>query len=171
MKLYVGTYHKYNCGSIYGKWIDLDDFSNKNEFLSACFEVHKDEDDPELMFQDVECEFGWERQLYSESFISPSYLDIKNALSRNKLSEEVFSAYVQYKSEDITEELVSQCAENYQGEYSDLKSFAESYCEETGMIDEVPPFFRDHIDYESIARDMECNSEFFESEGYVFRSW
>ena len=64
MKLYVGTYHKYNCGSIYGKWIDLDDFSNKNEFLSACFEVHKDEDDPELMFQDVECEFGWERQLY-----------------------------------------------------------------------------------------------------------
>ena len=73
--------------------------------------------------------------------------------------------------EDITEELVSQCAENYQGEYSDLKSFAESYCEETGMIDEVPPFFRDHIDYESIARDMECSSEFFESEGYVFRSW
>ena len=108
--------------------------------------------------------------MYSESFVDPVYWDIKNALSRNHVSDDVFSAYVQYKSGDFSEELVSECAENYQGEYSDLKSFAESYCEETGMLEEVPPFFINYIDYEAIARDMECNSEFFESEGYVFRS-
>ena len=170
MKLYVGTYHKYNCGSIYGKWLDLDDFQGKDDFLSACLEIHRDEEDPELMFQDVECEHGWEHRLYSESFVDPVYWDIKNALSRNHVSDDVFSAYVQYKSGDFSEELVSECAENYQGEYSDLKSFAESYCEETGMLEEVPPFFINYIDYEATARDMECNSEFFESEGYVFRS-
>ncbi|MFT2869362.1 antirestriction protein ArdA, partial [Escherichia coli] len=30
--VYVGTYHKYNCGSIAGAWLDLTDFDSSEEF-------------------------------------------------------------------------------------------------------------------------------------------
>lgn len=62
--LYVGTYAKYNSGSIAGQWLKLSDYSDAEEFLAACYELHKDEEDPELMFQDFE---GFPRSLYGES--------------------------------------------------------------------------------------------------------
>ena len=49
--LYVGTYAKYNAGSIAGEWIDLTNFSDADEFLAHCAELHKDEEDPEFMFK------------------------------------------------------------------------------------------------------------------------
>lgn len=65
--IYVGTYAKYNAGSLFGKWFNLSDFADKDEFLEACKELHKDEDDPEFMFQDRE---NIPEELVSESWIS-----------------------------------------------------------------------------------------------------
>ena len=45
-RVYVGTYNKYNSGSLFGKWLDLSDYSGKDEFLEACRELHEDEQDP-----------------------------------------------------------------------------------------------------------------------------
>jgi len=53
-RIYVGTYAKYAAGSIKGEWLDLEDYTRKDEFITACLELHADEDDPELMFQDHE---------------------------------------------------------------------------------------------------------------------
>ena len=53
-KVYVGTYAKYNNGSLFGAWLDLSDYSDKEEFYEACRELHKDEEDAEYMFQDWE---------------------------------------------------------------------------------------------------------------------
>jgi len=53
-KVYVGTYAKYNNGSIKGKWLNLDDYDNAKDFWTACKELHKDEVDPEFDFQDYE---------------------------------------------------------------------------------------------------------------------
>ena len=53
-KVYVGTYAKYNNGSLSGAWLDLSDYSDKEEFYEACRELHKDEEDAEYMFQDWE---------------------------------------------------------------------------------------------------------------------
>ena len=52
--VYVGTYAKYNNGSLFGAWLDLSDYSDKEEFYEACRELHKDEEDAEYMFQDWE---------------------------------------------------------------------------------------------------------------------
>ena len=52
--IYVGTYEKYNNGSIAGKWLKLNDYENINDFYNACKELHNDEHDTELMFQDWE---------------------------------------------------------------------------------------------------------------------
>lgn len=70
-KLYVGTYAKYNNGSIEGAWLDLSDYSDSEEFLDACAELHKDEEEPEFMFQDFE---GFPESLYRES-MGEKYLD------------------------------------------------------------------------------------------------
>ena len=35
-KIYVGTYRKYNEGSLFGKWLTLSDYSDKDEFYEAC---------------------------------------------------------------------------------------------------------------------------------------
>jgi antirestriction protein len=50
-RIYVGTYAKYNAGSIKGAWFDLEDYSDRDAFLKACRELHKNEQDPEFMFQ------------------------------------------------------------------------------------------------------------------------
>lgn len=53
-KVYVGTYRKYNNGSLSGQWVDLTQFANYSEFVKHCRTIHKDESDPELMIQDCE---------------------------------------------------------------------------------------------------------------------
>lgn len=54
--VYVGTYAKYNAGSIYGDWLMLSDYADIEDFYEACRELHADEEDPEFMFQDWEVE-------------------------------------------------------------------------------------------------------------------
>lgn len=54
VRVYVGTWKKYNNGSIYGKWLTLNNYSTYDEFLSACRQVHSNEKDPEFMIQDKE---------------------------------------------------------------------------------------------------------------------
>ena len=39
--VYVGTYGKYNNGSLFGAWLDLSDYADKEEFYEACRELHK----------------------------------------------------------------------------------------------------------------------------------
>ena len=51
-KVYVGTYKKYNEGSIKGGWLTLTDYKDYGAFCTACRALHKDERDPELMIQD-----------------------------------------------------------------------------------------------------------------------
>ena len=90
MKLYVGTYAKYASGSIAGAWLDLDKFANADEFEAACRRLHKDERDPELMFQDVETDPGcdWQEGLYSESSIPSDYWTLKAEFAAKAKEEE-----------------------------------------------------------------------------------
>jgi antirestriction protein len=66
-RVYVGTYRKYNEGSIAGEWLELEDYDSRADFYEACRELHSDEADPELMFQD------WEE--IPEKYITESSID------------------------------------------------------------------------------------------------
>lgn len=70
--VYVGTYHQYNCGSIFGKWFDLTDFDDEDAFYDACRTLHAGEEDPELMFQDWE---GIPSQFASESSVKWAFIE------------------------------------------------------------------------------------------------
>lgn len=88
-RVYVGTYGKYNNGSLFGAWLDLSDYSDKEDFYEACRELHKDEEDAEYMFQD------WENvpeNLIGESWISENFftlLDVSNSVSGAGSSSDV----------------------------------------------------------------------------------
>ena len=53
-RVYVGTYKKYNEGSLDGGWLTLTDYANYAAFCAACRRLHKNESDPELMIQDCD---------------------------------------------------------------------------------------------------------------------
>lgn len=57
-RVYVGTWKKYNEGNLAGAWLDLTKYVNYQEFLKACYNLHSDEKDPELMIQDAELPDG-----------------------------------------------------------------------------------------------------------------
>ena len=142
-RVYVGTYNKYNNGSLFGKWLDLSDYSDKDEFMEACRELHKDEQDPEYMFQDIE-----------------------------KLSEteqEAFFVWCDHHNSDISEEdaddLVSSFEDEYQGEYKDEEDYAYEIVEECY---DLPEFAKTYFDYSAFARDL-FMTEYWMDNGFVFR--
>lgn len=81
-RCYVGTYGKYNGGSLAGGWLDLSDYATYQDFLKACKELHKNESDPEFMIQDWESlpdGFPAEEWIGEQDFI-----DIKTAMQEEE---------------------------------------------------------------------------------------
>lgn len=130
MKLYCGTYKKYNEGSLFGKWMDLDDYADKDEFLEACAELHKDEKYPEFMFQDMEYEYEWENKLYSECSVPEEYWEIKNELEKEGIDNECYDAWLTNIPEDPCADHIKRVRDDYLGKYDSEEEFAESYFEE-----------------------------------------
>lgn len=99
-EIYVSTYAKYNGGSLEGKWLHLCDYASKDEFLKACRELHKDEADPELMFQDASGVPSW---MWGESSISDeiwSYKPEKEQKGAQSLAEKIAILKKYYKQAD-----------------------------------------------------------------------
>ena len=125
-KVYVGTYAKYNNGSLSGAWLDLSDYSDKEEFYEACRELHKDEEDAEYMFQD------WENVpegLIGESWISENFFALRDAVEDlSDTEQEAFFVWCNYKSHDLGEEdaddLIKAFQDEYIGQYDDEETFA-----------------------------------------------
>lgn len=167
-KIYVGTYGKYNDGSIAGKWLDLSDYSDKDEFMKACAELHKDEYDPEFMFQD------WEYipdDLICESWLSDSFFDVRDAMDDLEDTEkEPFMTWCNHCSRNIAEEdineLISSFRDDYQGKYDDEEDYANEIITECY---DLPEFALTYFDYEKFARDLFMCDYWFE-DNYVFRN-
>lgn len=144
-RIYVGTYAKYNNGSISGAWIDLDKYADRDAFLKACGELHKDEEDPELMFQDYE---GFPKGFYSESSIPDALWDW---LDLDESDRNLLAAY-----QDAVDEKgdIETARDAFYGIHDSERDFAESFYEETGMDKGIPDALRCHIDWEGVARDF-----------------
>lgn len=85
-RVYVGTYKKYNEGSLNGGWLNLNDYSNYSDFLKACKQLHKNERDPEFMIQDSE---GFPDGLDCMEWLSEQdFNDVKLAMREEKQESE-----------------------------------------------------------------------------------
>jgi len=78
-RVYVGTYSKYNDGNLFGKWLTLSDYLDKDDYYDACEELHDDEEDPVFMFHDYEAP-DYLKVFIIESGIDHDLWDVAEAL-------------------------------------------------------------------------------------------
>lgn len=149
-KIYVGTYHKYNNGSIKGDWLDLEDYASNDDFYEACRELHNDEPDPELMFQD------WED--IPASFITECSLD-ERVWDWLELDEDDRQTVSLYLDEIDRQSTVEEALDCYDGEHDSEEDWAREVWDSTGMSSQLPEYAQNYIDYESYARDCRLGGD------------
>lgn len=157
--VYVGTYHKYNEGSLFGKWVDLNEFDDADEFHEACAKLHWDESDPEIMFQDWE---GIPERFISESGIDTEYWEYLDTVASSHLDADVFEAAMEL---DVPVDMVEEL---YQGEYDSDEDFAVQMADDLGLLPEGNDWPNSYIDWERAARDLMMDYD--ESGGHYFRT-
>ena len=158
--VYVGTWHKYNCGSIAGRWFDLTTFDDERDFFAACRALHQDEADPELMFQDYE---GFPGNMASECHINWAWVE-GFRLARDEGCEEAYRLWV----EDTGETAFDTFRDAWWGEADSEEAFAVEFASDTGLLADVPETVALYFDYEAYARDLFLDSFTF-IDGHVFR--
>ena len=129
-RLYVGTYAKYNDGNLAGAWLNLADYADRADFITAARAVHADEADPELMFQDFE---GFPRAWYAESSAPPAIL--WEWLELDEAEQLAFGAYADHMGGPVT---VEDFRDAWQGQWNRGADFAEHIAEECGGHHDLP---------------------------------
>lgn len=169
IRIYVGTYKKYNEGNLFGKWLNLSDYSNYQELKEAIYTLHSDEEDPEFMFQDYECwsfiaEFG----LISESYLSENIFEAVELIENCQYELSVIEAYADcIGGTSEVKELIEFVEESYSGSYDSDEEFTRTLLEECGDIpNELPCYV--HIDWRSTARDIMM--DYSSSNNHYFRN-
>ncbi len=161
VSVYVGTYKKYNEGNIFGEWLTLGDYESYEEFIQACRELHEDEEEPELMFQDWICP----EEL--RGFISKKGID-ENLFLLNDVEEEeeYVIAYLEY-AEDITEKRINDARDNYIGEFESYYELGEYFADELDLL-QMTDSVRNYFDFEAYGRDV--SFDLIEARDYYFWS-
>lgn len=149
-RVYVGTYAKYNNGSIKGAWLDLTDYADEEAFLAACAELHSDESDPELMFQDFE---GFPRSFYGESGIDS---DIWDWLAMSDDDKELLSVY--RDNIDSNGDL-DAAQEAFCGKYDREIDWAYETVDDGGYLEGASDFCKQYFDYESFLHDAQVGGD------------
>ncbi len=117
-KIYVTTYEKYNNGTLKGTYLDPQDYYDRDDFLEACQELHKDEESPEFMYT-VYPEIGG---LITESSIDSKLWDVL-ALSPNE--REIVEVYSSVYS--IKEKSIERILGSFEGTFDSHSDFAEEH--------------------------------------------
>lgn len=158
----VGTYGKYNEGSLCGLWIDLSSFSDYDEFINFCKAIHADEYDPELMAQDYE---GFPRQWYNEGFMSEEDFDNIREYTElcDKHGNDAVDDYMEF------EDSLDNFEEAYCGEWDSEEDFARHIIEECYNLDKMMGSLANYFDYEAYGRELFMWDYNMGANGNVFR--
>lgn len=155
--IYVGTYARYNNGSIAGQWIELDRFGSAQEFYEVCQNLHSDELDPEFMFQD------WENipdRYIGESYMNSDYWEYLQFTQSTYMDDDAVTVGVALQIP------LDELEDRYYGHYDSDTDLAYDYVESTGMLSEMSENLQAHFDYERFGRDLAC--EFYVEDGHYF---
>lgn len=161
-RLYVGTYHKYNCGSIAGAWLDLDDYTDADEFYEACAELHADEHDPEFMFQDFE---GFPESMYGESYLHPLLFEFAKLDDDDR---QMIFAYCDAFGE-VPDDLAT-VADRYCGRADNFEDWVYELADDTGLLNNVPEHIARYFDWRAYANSLSYDYTTTDHDGacYIF---
>ena len=166
-RIYVGTYAKYNNGSLQGEWVELSDFYDLDDFMERCAEIHEDEEGPEYMFQ------TWEEipdGLIDEGYLEENFFELRDELDRlNDTEKEASWVWADGNNTKLTQDaysLVKSFQSAYMGSYASREDFAEEIAK---MENELPDFALIYFDFSKYADDL-FDTDFWYKDGYVFRN-
>ncbi len=152
--IYIADLAAYNAGILHGVWVDATlDLNEIQEQIDVLLKNSPEE----IAIYDYE---GFEGVSISE------YEGLESVHKKALFIQEhgKLGAAVLDNFNDDFDEAEKSMEENYQGEYESIADYAQELTEETS---EVPKHLAFYIDYESMAKDMELNSDIFTIElGY-----
>lgn len=160
--VYVGTYGKYNEGSLCGLWVNIASFDDYDEFINFCLAIHADESDPELMAQDYEM---FPRQWYNEGFMLRE--DFEKILEYNQMSEK-YGAEAVDDYMDFNDSL-DNFEEDYCGEWDSEEDFARHIIDECYDLERTMGNLANYFDYEAFGRELFMWDYNMGANGNVFR--
>ena len=149
-EIYVGTYGKYNHGSLAGQWVDLTQFQNYDEFMEFCKELHKDEPDAEFMFQDNTCDFVFTDMIDEYGVDEKVFEAIQQYAELEEYQQEILAAFIDASGLDFFEAI-----EKYEECFvtDDIEEYAYEMVKEYS----IPDFALNYFDYDKFQRDLEMD--------------
>jgi hypothetical protein len=166
IRVYVGTWGKYNDGSLHGEWVDLSNFATPNTFKKYCHKkLHGDEPDAELMFQDVEGP-AWVRSVISE--YGMNYNMVWGWLALDDWEKPVVDGYIELfgiNGFSDFNELVSSAQDAYLGgEGQDFDDWVQEFFSETMGDMSVDEFLDRHYNWV----DFDNAKMYMDNDGYGY---
>ena len=150
LRVYVGTFGKYNRGSLAGKWLNIKDYKNVDEFDKACRQLHSNEYDPEFMFQD------WEyipNKFIGGGWIDPKLFELIHHPNMEHIDINTLFDFL----DDVdftnleTYEIIGKFEECYRGYWDSFREFAY---EEFGKCPQGC-HCENYIDWDKYAHDLQ----------------
>ena len=167
IRVYVGTFGKYSSGSIAGGWVTPSEYETYDDFIDACKAIHKDEHDPELMFQDHE---NLPESLYHESEFSEEAFNFCKLYSSSSIDSDTLEAYAETFDIDegaSIEDLEEVFNERFIGYFVSNYDFACDLVDNLGLLSGVSEIVANYFDYEAYGRDQLLMGV-CENNGYYF---
>lgn len=158
--LYVSTYAKYNNGYLKGAWVDLTSFDSYDDFINFCLDLHQDESDPELMFQDY---MYFPDIWYSESCFDEDTFD-NIIYFANHSNRSALEAFINY----FGTEYLYKFDDYFCGEWNSEEDFAYDLISECYDIDKALGSLSSYFNYNAFCRDLFTYDYYFNN-GFVFR--
>ncbi len=171
MRIWVGCLACYNAGVLIGEWIDVTETA-EDELTPEL--IHgRDTSHEELWVMDHE---GFEGLIDGEGNVSTFYraaafLDEAEA---SYVNVSALVAWLKFEGLDWSGGgVIEQFQDAYVGEYDSGADCAESEVGEAywDALQELPAVLRHRIDWDGVWVDMRASGEYFEADGYYFRSW
>ena len=155
--VYVGTYNKYNCGSLDGAWVDLESFNDESELMEFLYRLHADEAEPEFMVQDY---MNFPRRFYSESMNEYDFAELYKWLSLEEEEREMCAEYWEEIDESAS---VDEIADSlvYSGNSDDY--FDELAEEELQNVPDALKFCFDYVKWREL-----CLYDYHVTSNFVF---
>ena len=143
-------------------WVDLVKCGDYDTFMEVCHNLHDDEEDPELMYQDYECiPSAW----YSEIGIDEDTFD--KIMEYADMDEDDRDAYEEFV-DSFGNDSFDSFKERYMGKWDSEKDFAEHIVDECYNLDDMMGHLASYFDDDAYARDLFID-DFYFTDGYVFR--
>lgn len=161
MLIYVGTWGKYNNGDLSGAWLDLELFTDYDEFVEVCRELHYDEPDPEFMVQDIQSwpynEDRWDYFWPNKDF----FRGLQEYLRASEDERGAIPSYLCHFGINFEDFDYEEFSDKYRGEFDSPADFmGQDLNENCEDYYNLPNHIKDYIDFEKMANGWEAQNDY-----------